>query len=130
MLLLALLSILPHDTASRDTFDVAEINHVHSWSAINHENGDVDHELKYTFTQILLRRWNGEQHVIEAWRMQKPGMQPTYSHTSGRYELRWHDGQTERVIYARSLGETSADFDREVTERNCHPKEWRRELRK
>jgi len=128
-MILLLLSLLPIDTATRETVDQLEVSHVYHWSQITHENGDTDFELKPVFTQLLFRRWNGTDHVIEAWRMQKPGMQPTYSHALGCHELRWIDQGKERVIRARTLSESSADYDPELTERTELPREMRRELR-
>lgn len=130
MLLLALLSLLPHDTAARDTFDVIEVQQTYSWCGIEQENGDVDYVLKPTFTQLLFRRWDRDRgtHVIEAWRMAKPTMAYGYVHSRGVHEIRWMDGDVERVVETKSLVHSAADFDSEVFERTSFPKEHRRDL--
>lgn len=130
MLLLALLSILPHDSAARDTFDVIEVQQMFSWCGSEKENGDVDYHLKPVFTQLLFRRWNGEAHVIEAWRMAKPSMVYGYSHAKQVHEIRWMDGEIERVVQAKAMKYTAADFDSEVLERTSWPREWRTDLRR
>lgn len=131
-LLLTILAILPIDSAVREHFDQIEIQDVFGWSAKELENGDTTHELKFTFTQILFRNWNDHTgtHEIEAWKMCKPPLTPHYSHARGLWEIRFFDGDTERIITTRSLVETSSDFDSEVTERASYPKENRRDLRR
>ena len=130
MLLLALISLLPHDSAARDTFDVIEVQQTYSWCGIEQENGDVDYVLKPTFTQLLFRRWDRDrgEHVIEAWRMAKPTMVYGYVHSRGVHEIRWFDGDVERVVETKSLVRSAADFDSELIERVTFPKEHRRDL--
>tara|TARA_R110000868_G_scaffold192012_2_gene436291 strand:+ start:1170 stop:1577 length:408 start_codon:yes stop_codon:yes gene_type:complete len=132
MILLAILSILPHDTAARERFEQIEIQQAYSWCGSERENGDIDYNLRLTFTQILFRRWDYErgEHVIEAWRMAKPGMVYGYSHAKQVHEIRWFDGEIERVVETRSLVHSAADFDSEVQERSTYPREWRRDLRR
>ena len=132
MILLAILSILPHDTAARERFEQIEIQQAYSWCGSERENGDIDYNLRLTFTQILFRRWDYErgEHVIEGWRMAKPGMVYGYSHAKQVHEIRWFDGEIERVVETRSLVHSAADFDSEVQERSTYPREWRRDLRR
>lgn len=132
MILLLLLSILPHDTAIRERVDQVEVQQSFSWCGREQENGDVDYVLKLTFCQILFRRWDRDrgEHVIEAWRMAKPAMQYGYSHSRGVHEIRWFDGDIERCVETKSLVYSAADFDSELIERNSWPKEWRTDLLK
>lgn len=130
MLLLAILSLLPHDTALRERVDQVEVQQVYSWCGKEQENGngDVDYHLRLTFTQLLFRRWNGNEHVIDAWRMAKPDMKYQFSHARQVHEIRWFDGDKERCVETKSIVYSAADFDSEVQERTTHPKEWRRDL--
>lgn len=134
MLLLALLSILPHDTATRDTFDVCEVQQVYSWceKPRQHDLQDQEFVLRPQFVQLLFRRWNDRTgtHEIEAWRMAKPTMQYGYVHSRGVHEIRWFDGDVERVVETKSLVHSAADFDSEVLERATFPREWRTDLRR
>lgn len=132
MIALLLFCILPHDSAARDTFDVIEVQQMYSWCGSEKENGDVDFVLKPVFTQLLFRRWSYErgEHVIEAWRMVKPSMVYGYSHAKGVHEIRWMDGEIERVVQAKAMKYTAADFDSELVERSSYPKEWRKDLRR
>lgn len=132
MIALLLFCILPHDSAARDTFDVCEVQQMWQWSGCEKENGDVDYHLKPVFTQILFRRWDRErcEHVIEAWRMAKPSMVYGYSHAKQVHEIRWMDGEIERVVQCRSVVHSAADFDSEVQERASYPREWRTDLRR
>lgn len=132
MLLLALLSILPHDSAARDTFDTVEVQAVYSWCGREQENGDVEYVLKPTFTQLLFRRWDYDrgEHIIEAWRMAKPNMAYQFSHARNVHEIRWMDGETERIVETKSVVFSSTDVDSEVVERVAYPREWRRDLTK
>jgi len=131
MIALLLLSILPHDTAARDTFDVCEVQDFWQWACVEQKNGDTNYVLKPVFTQLLFRRWDErtQQHVIEAWRMASPKMAYGYSHARERHQIQWFDGQVERIVEVKSMRYSSSDFDSELTERNQHPKEMRRELR-
>lgn len=129
MILLALLfCILPFDTAARERVDQIEVQFTFSWSACEAENGDVDYHLKPVFVQLLFRRWNGEAHVIEAWRMAKPTMVYQFVHSRGVHEIRWFDGDVERVVETKSMVYSSSDFDSEVQERSQWPREHRRDL--
>jgi hypothetical protein len=130
MILLALLCILPHDTCARERIDQIEVQQVFSWSGCEKENGDVDYHLKPTFTQLLFRRWdrNRGEHVIEAWRMAKPEMKYQFVHARGVHEIRWFDGQVERVVETKSMVYSATDLDSEVSERTQHPKENRTDL--
>jgi hypothetical protein len=129
MILFFLLSILPHDTAARDTFDVCEVQDFYSWSAVCQKSGDVDYVLKPVFTQLLFRDWKGDTHNIEAWRMASPKMAYGYSHARERHQIQWFDGQVERIVEVKSMRYSSSDFDSELVEREQHGKEMRRELR-
>ena len=130
MIALLLLCVVPHDTASRDTFDVAEVQDVWQWSCVEQENGNTDYVLKPVFCQLLFRRWDErtEQHVIEAWRMAKPNMAYQFSHARNVHEIRWFDGDLERVVEVKSMRYSSSDYDSEVVERNSFKKEMRRDL--
>jgi hypothetical protein len=57
-------------------------------------------------------------------------MNNQYSHATGKYEMRWLDGDVLRVVTADSLLVTNTDYDPEVSERERWPREKRRELRK
>jgi hypothetical protein len=131
VILFLLIAILPHDTAARNTFDVCEVQDVWQWSCVEQENGDTDYVLKPVFCQLLFRRWDErtEQHVIEAWRMAKPNMAYQFSHAKQRHEIRWYDGDLERVVEVKSMRYSSSDFDSELRERETHPKEHRTDLK-
>ena len=130
MILLLIAAILPHDTAIREHVDALEVQDFYSWSPVEHENGDVSHELKFVFTQILFRKWNDRTltHEIEAWRMAKPGMDIHFVNATGLYEFRFEDSNVSRIVTTRSLSVTSSDFDSELNERSTFPKEHRRDL--
>jgi hypothetical protein len=62
--------------------------------------------------------------------MAKPTMQYGYVHSRGVHEIRWCDGEIERVVQAKAMKYTAADFDSEVIERTQYPREWRTDLRR
>lgn len=128
----SLLSVVPHDTTMRESFDVIEVNNFYSWKQREHENGDIDFVLEPVFTQLLFRRWQEHTgtHEIAAWRMAKDGMQPQFNHALGCWECRWIDSGVDRVIQARTCVESDCDIDKEVSERERFPREKRAELRK
>ena len=130
MIALLMLCVVPLDSCARDSFDVVEVQAFYSWCGSEQENGDVDYHLKPVFCQLLFRRWDYErgEHVIEAWRMVKPSMAYQYVHSRGVHEIRWFDGEIERVVQCRSVVFSAADFDSEVQERVSYPREWRRDL--
>jgi hypothetical protein len=154
MILFLLLTVLPIDTALRESVEQIEVNHFFS----------VD-DGKFMFSQLLFRDWNSHagRFDIRAWRMMKPGamqpipagpfdwevaeaskgdwspayasyapspMVPTYSHEMRHWEVRWMDGEIERVITSPVLKTTFTIYDPELTERALLPKEKRTELRR
>lgn len=117
MLLLVLLSVLPHETIARESCDRIEVN------AMYDDRGLL------VFDQLLFYDWQGERFQIRAWRMVKNANQlPRLNHATNRYECHWQDGEVERVITAPVVMRTQTQFDPELTERSYLPKELRREL--
>lgn len=145
----SLLSVVPHDTAVRESVDVVEVNNF------------FDQDGKYVFTQLIFRDWceAADCHQIRAWRMVKPRQTPPIEQPfvdeisevakcdlrwrsfathgpmlprelDGKFVCHWLDGEVERVITARECRETYTVHDPEVSERESLPKEKRAELRK
>ncbi len=131
MLLLTLIAILPIDPVIREHVDQIEIQNFYNWHPIEHDKG-TDFELRLTFQQILFRRfdWHTAQHQIEAWRMTKGDVYPVYVAAKGHYELRFRDGDVERVVTTNSVVYSSSDGDSELLERALWPKETRTDLAK
>lgn len=131
MILFLLLAILPIDPIVREHFDTVEVNGFYSWHANTAENGDITYDLRPTFAQLLFRRWNEKQstHLIQAWRMyDKNKISVRYVEAVGKYEIRFLDGQTERVVTTGSLVYSNSDFDPELEERAVLAKEYRVDL--
>jgi hypothetical protein len=157
MLLLFLLAAIPLDTCVRENVDQIEVNHVfavddcgitkHVFSQLifrdwNSHAGRFD-----------IRAWRmmkpGAMQPIPAgpfdWEVAEASkgdwspayasyapspMVPTYSHEMRHWEVRWMDGEIERVITSPVLKTTFTIYDPELTERALLPKEKRTELRR
>ena len=132
LLALLILAVVPSPDTLRERFDVIEINHVFH---VCEEDDSLKYHHQFTQALFLDFDWHRGTHVIEAWRMvqsssdTKPRMWPVYCHAKGCWQMEFWDGEKLRSVEAGTFRETSADFDREVSERQLLPAERRRELR-
>jgi hypothetical protein len=133
-MLLLILAILPHTPVVREHVDAIE------WNIAFHETAEDDPlQYRVTFIQVLFRNFkpHGETE-IDAWRIVHRGpvedgartnMYPQFNHALGLWEMRWFDGDVQRIVTAKSFYTTHTLGDPEVWERERFPKEKRRELR-
>lgn len=127
MLLLAILAILPHESAARESCDRITVNSFY------------DDNRTLVFDQLLFEDWQGDRFQLRGWRMvkwlvgpnrePKADMLPRLNQLTGLYECRWIDGDVERVITAPVVSYSRTTHDPELTDREVLPKEMRRELR-
>lgn len=125
--LLALLAILPHETAVRESCDRITVNSFY------------DDNRTLVFDQLLFEDWQGDRFQLRGWRMvkwlvgpnrePKADMLPRRNQLTGLYECRWIDGDVERVITAPVVSYSRTVYDVELADREFLPKEMRRELR-
>lgn len=135
MLTLLLIAILPHTPIAREHVDAIEWN-----IAFNETCEDDPLPYRVTFIQVLFRRFkpHGETE-IDAWRIVQRGpvedgartnMYPEFNHSIGLWEMRWMDGDVQRIVTADSFYTTYTLGDPEVQELERFRREDRRELRK
>lgn len=102
-----------------DHVDVIEVNHFY------------DKHGKLVFDQAIFYEWDdkeGRFQVID-WRLiKKPSQIPRRDWKRGDYVCVWSDGETLRVVRAKSYRETWTQYDPELVERQFLPKEYRKGL--
>jgi hypothetical protein len=143
---LFLLSIIPHDSVFRESFDLVEYNHFY------------DEYGRLVFDQVIFYDWcedftipaiKEERHFetgellvegkdkevvsrynVVAWRLVKhPTQVPYRDWLLGGYSIFWQDGEQIRLVNSKNYRETWTQYDPELVERTFLPKEKRRELR-
>lgn len=119
-LVLALLSIIPHDDKLRESVDLIELNKFY------------DDDGKLVFPQLIFYDWSKSEarYVVRAWRLVKDESQlPRRDWKTGGYVAIWQDGEQPRYIWSKHIRETWTQFDPELVQREILPKERRKELR-
>lgn len=118
----------PSPDVVREHCDVLERNEVWTYC-------EADDTYSLCFAQLLFRNWDEQRgtHEIDAWRITRSSGETKdrigLLHSGGSVTACWWDGDRLRIVEAGSYWETSADFDREVAERNQLPERYRRNLR-
>lgn len=121
MIILLLLSIVPHEDVIRDSVDLMELNHFY------------DEQGRLVFDQIIFYDWDkeNERFQVRAWRMVKsPNQIPQRDWQNDGYKALWLDNEGLRLVISKSIRETWTQYDPELVEREFLPKERRRDLTK
>jgi hypothetical protein len=117
-LVLLLLSILPRDHVVRESVDLIEHNRFYG------------EDCKLVFEQVIFYTWNRGRFDVVSWRLIKsPNQVPIRDWKGGGYTALWQDGEVLRKVHSPAIRETWTMHDPELIERECLPKEARRELR-
>lgn len=114
MIVLLLLSVLPRDTAIRESVDLIEVSHV------------FDGEGREHLTQIIFWGWRGSWYEVIAWRLVKSDNQlPIHDWSNGGYTALWQDGEVLRKVHAPAVRESWLQYDPELADREFCPAECR-----
>lgn len=119
LLILATLSVVPHEVAICDRVDVIEVNHYYDG------NGEL------VFDQLIFYAWCNTQcrFQVVAWRYLVPPMKsPARDWPRREYVALWHEDLALRRVNSSSIRETWTQHDPEIQERSIFPMEDRRQL--
>lgn len=113
---------LPNRHAIVDHFDLMDLNHCVRPGA----------EDKAELTQVIFWDWNAEyrRYEVQAWVLTQRtyvwNFDMPYKRSDGRWEVRFKDGTTNRIVICKLFRETHTNFDPDIANKKLFPEKQRR----